>query len=51
VVAEPVKASKSPQDFSPQRDVSTGSTSAFHSQDSLVAEPVVADLVEASKPP
>jgi len=31
--------------------VSTGSTTALHSQDSSVVEPVVAELVEASKPP
>jgi len=51
VVAELVEASKPPQDFFPQRNVSTGSTSAFRLQDSLVVEPVVAELVEAPKPP
>ena len=37
--------------FFPTADVSTGSTSAFHPQDTSVVEPAVAELVEVLKRP
>jgi len=45
MVVELVEASKPPQDFSLQRNVSTGSTSAFCPQDSLVVEPVETTII------